>query len=264
MAQRQVAISRFLVAVITGQLAGSSLAGHPGGLASAGAACSRLSAGMMALAVRRDRDRLPQTRRAGGALRSADGARALPARSSPIRAPGCSSASCSSRRSRSSASSPTSRRLLEERGQGGATRGRPRARRLRDRRARLLRARALDACARSACGGCWSSAGSFAAVALRRPRARRQPGSSMPLAMVVLGLGFYMLHNSFQTQVTEIAPTARASAVALHAFSFFVGQALGRRRFRDRPAPCRRFSHDGRARPSLILRRRHRGRRRSA
>jgi predicted MFS family arabinose efflux permease len=46
-------------------------------------------------------------------------------------------------------------------------------------------------------------------------------------AMVVLGLGFYMLHNSFQTQVTEIAPTARASAVALHAFSFFVGQALG-------------------------------------
>jgi predicted MFS family arabinose efflux permease len=47
------------------------------------------------------------------------------------------------------------------------------------------------------------------------------------LAMVCLGLGFYMLHNSFQTQVTEVAPTARASAVALHAFSFFVGQALG-------------------------------------
>lgn len=46
-------------------------------------------------------------------------------------------------------------------------------------------------------------------------------------AMVVLGLGFYMLHNSFQTQVTEVAPKARASAVALHAFSFFAGQALG-------------------------------------
>ncbi|MDF2813333.1 MAG: transporter [Microvirga sp.] len=46
-------------------------------------------------------------------------------------------------------------------------------------------------------------------------------------AMVVMGLGFYMLHNTFQTQVTEVAPTARASAVALHAFSFFVGQALG-------------------------------------
>jgi predicted MFS family arabinose efflux permease len=47
------------------------------------------------------------------------------------------------------------------------------------------------------------------------------------LALGCLGLGFYMLHNSFQTQVTEVAPTARASAVALHAFSFFVGQALG-------------------------------------
>ena len=41
------------------------------------------------------------------------------------------------------------------------------------------------------------------------------------------GWAFTCLHNSFQTQVTELAPEARASAVALHAFSFFVGQALG-------------------------------------
>jgi predicted MFS family arabinose efflux permease len=47
------------------------------------------------------------------------------------------------------------------------------------------------------------------------------------LVLMGLGLGFYMLHNSFQTQVTEVAPQARASAVALHAFSFFVGQSLG-------------------------------------
>jgi predicted MFS family arabinose efflux permease len=47
------------------------------------------------------------------------------------------------------------------------------------------------------------------------------------LAMMVLGFSFYVLHTSFQTQVTELAPEARASAVALHAFSFFVGQALG-------------------------------------
>ncbi|WP_147028790.1 MFS transporter [Methylobacterium oxalidis] len=46
-------------------------------------------------------------------------------------------------------------------------------------------------------------------------------------ALVALGFGFYMLHNTFQTQVTEVAPGARASAVALHAFSFFCGQALG-------------------------------------
>ena len=45
-------------------------------------------------------------------------------------------------------------------------------------------------------------------------------------AMVLMGLGFYMLHNTFQAQVTEVAPQARASAVALHAFSFFCGQAL--------------------------------------
>ncbi|MBB3019978.1 putative MFS family arabinose efflux permease [Microvirga lupini] len=46
-------------------------------------------------------------------------------------------------------------------------------------------------------------------------------------ALVLMGLGFYMLHNTFQAQVTEVAPGARASAVALHAFSFFCGQALG-------------------------------------
>ena len=47
------------------------------------------------------------------------------------------------------------------------------------------------------------------------------------IAMVALGLSFYMLHNSFQTQVTEVEPQARGSAVALHAFSFFCGQAIG-------------------------------------
>ncbi|TNC12511.1 MFS transporter [Methylobacterium terricola] len=46
-------------------------------------------------------------------------------------------------------------------------------------------------------------------------------------ALGALGLGFYMLHNTFQVQVTEVAPEARASAVALHAFSFFCGQAIG-------------------------------------
>lgn len=47
------------------------------------------------------------------------------------------------------------------------------------------------------------------------------------LALTLMGLGFYMLHNTFQAQVTEVAPGARASAVALHAFSFFGGQAFG-------------------------------------
>ncbi|HEY7384520.1 MAG TPA: MFS transporter [Beijerinckiaceae bacterium] len=47
------------------------------------------------------------------------------------------------------------------------------------------------------------------------------------VAMIMSGFGFYMLHNPFQTQVTEVAPHSRASAVSLHAFSFFSGQALG-------------------------------------
>jgi predicted MFS family arabinose efflux permease len=46
-------------------------------------------------------------------------------------------------------------------------------------------------------------------------------------SMMVLGFGFFLLHNSVQTEVTELAPTARASAFSLHAFSFFLGQAIG-------------------------------------
>jgi MFS transporter, DHA1 family, inner membrane transport protein len=45
--------------------------------------------------------------------------------------------------------------------------------------------------------------------------------------MIVLGFGFFLLHNSVQTEVTELAPAARASSFSLHAFSFFLGQALG-------------------------------------
>jgi predicted MFS family arabinose efflux permease len=47
------------------------------------------------------------------------------------------------------------------------------------------------------------------------------------LAMMGAGLGYYMLHNSLQTEATEIAPSARGSAVALFACGFFVGQGLG-------------------------------------
>ena len=46
-------------------------------------------------------------------------------------------------------------------------------------------------------------------------------------AFVLTGLGFYTIHNSLQTQATELAPGARGAAVALHAFFFFFGQACG-------------------------------------
>ena len=47
------------------------------------------------------------------------------------------------------------------------------------------------------------------------------------LAMFVVGVSFYMLHNSMQTEATELAPSARGSAVALFACGFFIGQGLG-------------------------------------
>ena len=55
-------------------------------------------------------------------------------------------------------------------------------------------------------------------------------GASWPakaLAFVVAGVGFYMIHNSLQVQATELAPSARGAAVALHAFFFFLGHAVG-------------------------------------
>jgi DHA1 family inner membrane transport protein len=47
------------------------------------------------------------------------------------------------------------------------------------------------------------------------------------LAMMVAGLSYYMLHNSLQTEATEIAPAARGSAVALFACGLFAGQGIG-------------------------------------
>ena len=47
------------------------------------------------------------------------------------------------------------------------------------------------------------------------------------LAMMLAGASYYMLHNSLQTEATEIAPTARGSAVALFACGFFAGQGIG-------------------------------------
>jgi predicted MFS family arabinose efflux permease len=45
--------------------------------------------------------------------------------------------------------------------------------------------------------------------------------------MVFLGIGFFLMHNSIQTEVTELLPSARASCFALHAFSFYLGQSVG-------------------------------------
>ncbi|HEY8565270.1 MAG TPA: MFS transporter [Beijerinckiaceae bacterium] len=220
---RQVAISRFLIAVILGQLAGSS---------AAGLIASEISwRGVFILA----------------ALIAVAGAAAALVRLKP--APGAArvfSLSVALERYRDLLLNPRARALfalvfveataifgvfpyvavlLESRGEGG-----PREAGL------ALGGFALGGLAYTALvgvmlrrlgvpkiliGGGVASAGALSALTL---------GGDWifdAVALGLLGLGFYMLHNSFQTQVTEVAPTARASAVALHAFSFFVGQALG-------------------------------------
>jgi predicted MFS family arabinose efflux permease len=50
--------------------------------------------------------------------------------------------------------------------------------------------------------------------------------ASVPF-FVLLGLGFYMLHNTLQTRATEMAPQVRGSAVSFFAFCLFLGQAIG-------------------------------------
>jgi predicted MFS family arabinose efflux permease len=43
----------------------------------------------------------------------------------------------------------------------------------------------------------------------------------------LVGVGFYMIHNSLQTFATELAPENRGAGVAAHAFFFFLGQGTG-------------------------------------
>ncbi len=47
------------------------------------------------------------------------------------------------------------------------------------------------------------------------------------IAFAFVGLGFYSVHNSLQTEATELAPENRGAAVALFAFFLFLGQAVG-------------------------------------
>ncbi|SJZ75373.1 Predicted arabinose efflux permease, MFS family [Enhydrobacter aerosaccus] len=47
------------------------------------------------------------------------------------------------------------------------------------------------------------------------------------VAIIGLGITFYMLHNTLQTNGTQMAPEARGSALAMFALCLFVGQAIG-------------------------------------
>jgi len=47
------------------------------------------------------------------------------------------------------------------------------------------------------------------------------------LATYLAGLGFYKLHNTLQTNATQMAPAVRGMAVSLFASSYFLGQSVG-------------------------------------
>jgi len=48
-----------------------------------------------------------------------------------------------------------------------------------------------------------------------------------PLAITATGLGFYMLHNTLQTNATQMTPEARGTAVAIFSSALYLGQTAG-------------------------------------
>ncbi len=49
----------------------------------------------------------------------------------------------------------------------------------------------------------------------------------VPPACLLAGFGFYALHNTLQTNATQMAPWARGTAVSLFACTLFLGQSVG-------------------------------------
>ena len=48
-----------------------------------------------------------------------------------------------------------------------------------------------------------------------------------PLVTALLGLGYYMIHNTLQTNATQMAPEARGLGLAMFASTLFLGQSIG-------------------------------------
>ena len=48
-----------------------------------------------------------------------------------------------------------------------------------------------------------------------------------PFAITIIGLGFYMLHNTLQTNATQMTPEARGTAVAIFSSALYLGQTAG-------------------------------------
>ncbi len=48
-----------------------------------------------------------------------------------------------------------------------------------------------------------------------------------PFAVIVAGFGFYMMHNTLQTEATQLAPETRGLGMSMFAMTIFTGQAVG-------------------------------------
>ena len=48
-----------------------------------------------------------------------------------------------------------------------------------------------------------------------------------PFAITIVGLGFYMLHNTLQTNATQMTPEARGTAIGLFSAALYLGQTAG-------------------------------------
>ncbi len=55
----------------------------------------------------------------------------------------------------------------------------------------------------------------------------RRPFTLAPVAIMAIGLGFYMLHNTLQTNATQMTPEARGTALGLFSAALYFGQTIG-------------------------------------
>ena len=72
------------------------------------------------------------------------------------------------------------------------------------------------------------SAGGGALIALAYVTLAFEPYAWIaPIAITTVGLGFYMLHNTLQTNATQMTPEARGTAVAIFSSALYLGQTAG-------------------------------------
>jgi predicted MFS family arabinose efflux permease len=65
-------------------------------------------------------------------------------------------------------------------------------------------------------------------VALQLAALSVGPGWKVQFAiMLMMGWGFYMIHGCLQVFASELSVEARATAMSLHSFFFFMGQTVG-------------------------------------